>query len=264
MREIPSISYAFIRFLIASLIVIPILHSKSHLKIKTLKDIIPISLFASVNIIFFVLGVKLTTANVSQLLYTATPLLTAIILFMVFKETLSKQKIIGLIIGLLGVALIIILPIIQNTNPFSGDLTGNLLVATAVISWSFYMAFSKKLLANYSPFTVTSVFIIITTIVLFPLFLYQFSLDSSWILKLSGQAITSVLYVALLGTIGAYFLNQYAIKHGGAVFASMAYYLNPLVTFLLSFILLGEKLTIAVLTGGLFALLGVYIVTKKR
>lgn len=264
LRDIPSVSFAFIRFFVASLAVTPFLIREKHISFYHIKKLVPISLFATVNIMFFTLGIRFTTAISGQLLYAAVPLLTGIVIMMFFKERLSTEKIIGLIIGLIGVLFIIILPLVQTGSQFSGDIKGNMLISIAVIAWSLYMAFSKKLLKDYSPFTVTSFFILTTAVVLLPLFVIEFNTNSLWLASVSLSAILSILYVIFIGTIGGYFLNQYAIKNGGSVFASMSFYLSPLTTFLSAFLLLGEKLTLGVFIGGALALLGVYIVTKKR
>ena len=72
-----------------------------------------------------------------------------------------------------------------------------------------------------------------------------------------------MLYITIVATIITYILNQYAIKHGGSIFASMAYYLLPVFSFFSAFLLLGERLTQGILIGGILALLGVFFVTKK-
>jgi len=72
----------------------------------------------------------------------------------------------------------------------------------------------------------------------------------------------SIIYVSI-ATVGSYMLNQYAIKHGGSVFASMGFYLVPIFTYFSSFLLLGEKLTAGLITGGVLVILGIYIFTKK-
>lgn len=263
LREIPPLSFAFIRFLLASLCVAPFFLTRHKHLFRQIKLLIPISLLATGNIIFFILGIKTTTANISQLLYAGTPLLTSLIVYFFFKEKLNSVKIIGLFIGLLGVLIVVLLPVIHKGESFSGDLLGNLLIIIAVVCWSFYMVYSKKLLANFSPFFITNIFIFVTTIVLFPFFLVQIQTNFGWWENLSTVGITSLIYIVLFGTIGTYILNQYAIKHGGSVIASLAYYLVPIFSFLWAFVLLGERLNSGIIAGGAFSLLGIYLVSKK-
>lgn len=261
--EFPQLSFAFIRFLIASIVILPFFLKLKRHRLKEFKDLVPVSLFATFNIIFFVVGIKATTATIGQLLYAGTPLLTGLIVYFFMKESLSLRKILGIVIGVIGVGIVVLLPVIEKGQAFAGDLKGNLIIGAAVISWSCYMAFSKKAQVKYSPLVVTSIFIFVTTVVLLPLFIYDQTVYSGWWNTLTINGIVAILYVTIVATIITYILNQYAIKHGGSVFASMAFYLLPVFSFLSAFALLGERLTIGIVIGGTLALLGVFFVTKK-
>ncbi|RJQ38219.1 hypothetical protein C4559_01975 [Candidatus Microgenomates bacterium] len=263
--QIPPLSFAFLRFFIASLFVILFVFKTKKI-LNMLKDFIslsPVSLFATVNIILFVIGIKTTTATIGQLLYAGTPLFTSLIAYILLKEKLNFQKIIGVILGFIGVCVIVFLPIIQKGEAFSGDLKGNFLIGMAVISWSFYMVFSAKAQKKYSPFEVVSMFIFLTTVILFPFFLADLNSNYGWWVFLNFKSVISIFYTALIATVFPFLLNQYAIKHGGSVFASTVQYLNPIFAFLAAFFLLGERLTLGVIIGALLALLGVFFVTRK-
>lgn len=260
--QIPPLSFAFIRFLLASLIVAPFVWKKRRFLINDLKTLGPLSFFATLNIIFFVVGIKLTTANISQILYAAVPIVVGLIGYFVIGDKLSSKKVMGIIVGFIGTFLVLFLPILER-GKFSGNLFGNLLLVAAVFSWSLYMIFSKKAQKTHSPFHIVSMFIIITTVALFPLFLIESTFQYGWWNNINIPAILSILYVVFAGTICTYLLNQYSIKHGGITFASMVFYLSPLFGFLVAFFLLGEQLTMGLIVGGVLALLGVYITTKK-
>ena len=258
---IPPLSFAFIRFLIAGVVVLPFLLKTNFL--KDLKQLIPFSLLGTINIAFFILGIKMTTATIGQLLYAGVPLLTAIFLFVLFRERLTIKKGIGITIGFIGVTLVTLLPIVEKGTKFSGDLLGNMLIGMGVISWALYMAYSKKKLESFSPLVVTSAFIWVTCIGLFPLFLIELAFYPSWWQNLTFSGVLSLGYVSIVSTVLVYLLNQYAIKHGGSVLASMQFYLFPVFAYLSAFLLLGEQLTLGLVVGGTLALLGVYIATKK-
>jgi drug/metabolite transporter (DMT)-like permease len=222
----------------------------------------PLSLLASLNIIFFVLGIKLTTANISQILYGAVPIVVGVLVHFISKEKLSLRKVLGIVIGFIGVLLVLLLPIWQK-GKFSGDFLGNILIALAVLSWSLYMFLSKKAQTTHTPFHIVSIFILVTTILLLPFFLVESAFNFGWWNGLSLSSILTIVYVAVIGTITTYFLNQYSIRHGGAVFASLAFYLSPIFGFIIAFWLLGEQFTFGLGIGAVLALLGVYITTQK-
>lgn len=263
LTEIPPLSFAFLRFLVASIFLLPLFIRKSRSILKDLMALVPLSLFATANIIFFVIGIKTTTATTGQMLYAGVPLLTGLIAHYLITEKLTKQKLLGIAVGFVGVLIIVLLPLLQQSKAFSGDLRGNILIAIAVISWSFYMVFSKKAQREYSPFVITSAFIFVTCIILLPFFLLQLRTDYGWWREVTLDGLLAVVYVALVVTVGGYWLNQYVIKLGGSIFASMGFYVMPVFAFLAAFVLLGEKLTSGFVFGGILALLGIYLTTRK-
>ncbi|MEK7502235.1 MAG: DMT family transporter [Patescibacteria group bacterium] len=261
--EIPSFSFIFLRFFVASVCIIPF----GYLKKKNFRiyfKLAPLSLLAVFNIILFTIGIKFTTATIGQLLYAATPFLTSVILYLFYKEKIQKLRVFGLILGFVGTGLVILLPVIENKNPFSGDLLGNLLIGIGVISWAFYMVYSRKLLKDYSPFDVTSAFIFTTAIISLPFFAFELTVGDRWWEDISLNSIFALGYVAVVSTVITYLLNQYAIKYGGSVLASLSFYMLPIFAFMSAFVLLGEMLTIGLISGGALVLLGVYLVGSKK
>lgn len=261
LTSFPPLSFAFIRFLIAGIVVFPFLLKRNFL--KDLRQLIPLSLLGTINIAFFILGIKTTTATIGTLLYAAVPLLTAVFLFVFFRERITRRKEIGIIIGFIGVLFIALLPVIDKGTKFSGDLLGNILIGMAVISWSLYMVYSKRKQHSFSPFIVTSAFIWVTCIALFPLFLTDLISYPNWWHNITLPSILSLGYISIVSTVIVFLLIQYSIKHGGAILASMQYYLLPIVAYISAFFLLGERLTAGLVVGSFLALLGVYITTKK-
>lgn len=259
--SIPPLSFAFIRFLIAGIVISPFLLKKNFLRV--LWQLTPFSLLATINIAFFILGIKTTTATIGTILYAGVPLLTAFFLFVLFRERLSRKKELGIALGFFGVVFVVLLPIIEKGSRFSGDLLGNILIGIGVISWSLYMAYSKKKLQSFSPLVITSAFIWVTCFALFPLFLTDLISHPNWWQSLTLSSVLSLSYISIISTVIVFLLNQYAIKHGGSILASMQFYLLPISAYLSASFLLGEQLTLGIVIGGALALLGVYITTKK-
>lgn len=266
LSQIPPFSFAFIRFLFATLIITPFIWNKRTFIMRDFKTLGPFSILAALNIIFFILGIGLTTANISQILYAVIPIIVGLLTHFVLGEKLSPRKIMGIAVGFVGTFLILFLPILEKGGKFSGDLTGNILLLIAVVCFSGYMMLSKKAQRAHSSLHIVSVFIILTTILLSPFFIFESISRFGWWREVNIDSVFSMSYVVLAGTIITYLLNQYSIKHGGTIFASMAFYLSPLFGFLVAFILLGEQLTAGLIAGGALALLGVYLfsATIKR
>ncbi len=259
--DFPPFSFVFVRFLIASLVLLPFVNLKTI--IRNSIHILPVAIFFTINILVFIIGIKLTTATISQLLYAGVPFLTSIFLYIFFKEKIGTAKSTGVLIGFIGVTSIILLPAIEGKQ-FSGNLLGNALIGIGVISYSLFMVYSRNALKKYSPFVITATITFITAIIAFPLFIYENINTSYWWNDLAPASISALLYIAIVSTILTYLLNQYAIKHGGSVFASTSLYLVPLFNYLTAYILLGEKLTEGLIIGGILILVGIYLAGVKK
>lgn len=262
--KIPPFSFSFIRFIIASICLLPLfLRSKPQLDRKFLYLIL-LSILPTLNVAFFVVGLKSTTASVSQFLYAATPLLAGIFSYFIFNDKLSYKKWFFIFIGLVGVSLVILLPLLQKSKLFAGSLEGNVLIMLGVILWSLYFVYSKRLQKKYSPMIITSVFIFVATILFFFLSAWEFRSSSLWIGQIKASSVYAILYVSLFATVGSYLLNQYAIKFAGPVIASFLFYLLPMFGYLFSFLLLGEKLTTGLIIGTVLVFLSVTLMTYSK
>jgi len=263
LEEMPPFSLSFFRLLIASILVLPLFIKFKDHKFKQMKKLSLISLFATGNILFFILGVYFSTANIGSIIYAAVPLLAAVILYIFFKETISAKKQFGIFIGFLGATFITLLPVLERSNPFSGNILGNIFLVLAITCWGFYSVFTKKLQDQYSPFIITCNFIFISTLVLFPFFVWDTVNNFGWWNNLGFWGIFSVFYLSVIVTILNYTIIQYAIKYGGPVIAGTIFYVMPILGFGINFLLLGELLTPAFIFGSILALMGTYLVVRK-
>lgn len=263
LKEIPPLSFTFLRFLLAYLFILPFL-KKEKIKIKNSLKPVLVSLFSTVNIVLFVFGIRLTNANMGQIIYAFVPVLTAIIAYFLIKERFNKQKVFGIVLGFIGISLIIMLPLIDNLNFSPGSLWGNLLIFTGVSSYAFYPVLSKKIQVNYSPIYLTAIFILTTAIIAGVLALFELTPGLTWIKETSLASWMGLISTAAFGTVIYYLLTQYAIKYGSAVIGTLTLYLQPFMTFFWAYLILGEKVTLLIIIGCLLVIAGAYITTQTK
>lgn len=260
LNDLPPFAFVFWRFVIASIVILPFI--KVNKIIPDSIKLLPVSLFFTANIFFFIIGIGMTTATVSQVLYAGTPFIISAILFFLLKEKIKSSTLLGIVIGFLGVAFIIFLPAFF-AGKFSGNILGNIIISGGVISTSFFLIRSRSALKKYSPLTITAANILTTALISIPFFLWEVRSGHNKMV-FNPESAGAVIYVAVATTVVAYILNQYAIKKGGSIFASMLYYLNPLFSYFWAALLLGEKLNSGIIIGGLLILFGVFVVTSKK
>lgn len=258
------IPLAFLRFLIASIFMFPIFLAQKNRDplFKSVKVIAPYTIFSTINILFFYLGIAKTTADSSAIIYSDVPLVTAIISYFLIHERLSQKKKIGILLGLFGVALIAILPLFQKGIK-TGDFTGNILILVATLSWATYGITSKKIIQKgFSPITISMVSFLVSTIAFFITSIFISRKD--FITPIfDGNNLILLLLLGGIITVGSYVLMQWALKHTSATIVSLNQYIQPIFTISLATVILGEKLTLEFIFGALLVLLGVFIATNS-
>ncbi len=276
LQSFPPLAFGLLRFVIASILVSFFL--KKHKQTAVLsaglrlssverlegKKLILVSLLATTNVILFITGMKTTNAVSGGVIYAASPLVIGIFAHFLSHEKLNPRKLAGIIIGLLGVVLITLLPILTTNQQFTGDLKGNLLITLGMTISSLYSVFTKKLHRTFNSLTISSAFIFLSALVFLVLSIFESGFDYSWVNSITFVPVLSLLYYAAPGTVGLYIVHQQAIRFGGAITGSMMYYLLPLFSITFATILLKETLTPIFILSASLALLGVYLVTSKK
>ncbi|MBI5448708.1 DMT family transporter, partial [Candidatus Gottesmanbacteria bacterium] len=152
------LSLSVIRLTFAAIIMLPIfLRATKRITITMLRDMIPLTLLSATNFLLFLFGIQRTTANASAIIYTATPLVAAFVSRTLIQEHISQKKIAGILLGLTGILIILLLPLLDQRGVLVGDPLGNLLIIGAMIGFALFTVHSRYLIdkKSYHPMTVT-------------------------------------------------------------------------------------------------------------
>ena len=106
----------------------------------------------AINQLFFFEGLNLTTPINASIVMTVNPILVIFMSFLIIKEEINLRKILGILLGLWGAAILIL-----NAGglDFSSDYqTGNLFVFINATSYGLYLVLVKPLLQKYHFITV--------------------------------------------------------------------------------------------------------------
>ena len=220
-------------------------HGFPFLLIGLLNTALPFTLFAYAS-------VNLGAGSLSVLQATV-PILTALILFSLYRDEFSIMKLIGVLIGFSGLFLL--------AGP-SGelDLFSSILCVIASLSY----AISGVYLAN-TPEKINNSFIGMGSIIVGAILLSPFLINyHSANLNISS---TAWLYIALLGVINtslAYVIFIKLIKRIGSLNASFVTYLVPVSSITLGILILDEVFTIDMIIGSALIFLGVFFSNKEK
>jgi drug/metabolite transporter (DMT)-like permease len=176
-------------------------------------------------------------------------------------EKPSWKGFIGVLLGFLGVVFIFRdgLDAILDPNYKSGIL----FLSIAILSWSAGTVFSKKHThkSNNIALNLFYQFSIASMIQLFLALIFSPNVDASlW----SFRSIFATLYLAVFGSVLAFFCYHYALKRVTALQVSILNYVNTIIAVFLGWLLLDEIITFDFIIATILIILGVFIINYKK
>jgi len=196
------------------------------------------------------------------------PILITILTLVIFKEKLSKNKVIGLIIATFGAFLLITGGNLGVLQPNSPNFLGYILALLAPLVWSFYTIAIKKVkqfdssrtdfqnLKNISFFGAIEFFILIIVTGEMNIFFSNF---------LNLIVFLCASYLGLGAFIIGYYIWNYSLKKLKSSSVASFLYLQPFITLILS-ILFQRNYVIGLwnILGGLIVMVALVIINYKK
>lgn len=211
-----------------------------------------------VNQLLFVKGLSLTTAINATLLTTTIPVFTLAVSIALGYDRLSIRHVMGIALAAAGV-IYLVDPWRAN---FSAQTTlGNILIVGNSFSFGAYIAVSRDLFRRYGALNVITWIFVIGALVTLPIAGYSWSSDELQTVPLGVWL--SVGYIILAPTVGAYYLNSWAITRVPPSVVAIYIYLQPLLAFGLAPLVLGESWNSRTVVACLLIFAGVAVVTIR-
>ena len=216
------------------------------------------------NILTFMKGLSLTSPISASVLMVTTPIIVLVLSAIFLKERLYTSRLLGILIGFSGAALLIFLSSNSSSENATDPALGNFLIFINAISYSFYIVLAKKLTAKYHVFTLMKWLYLFGV-----LFITPFGIIEGLAFDFSTASIDTILYigyVVLFATFGTYMLNIIAIKTLKPSVVAVFVYLQPLLATLIAVGLGKDEITGYKLIAGLLIFGGVFMtsIPKKK
>lgn len=257
-RSVDAPTLTLVRSLIALPVMAGLLLSRGTLKRVERKDyglILFLSFLAiPVNQFLYLYGIRFTIASNAALLYAMTPIVVLVFSRLLLGEALTGRKILGVALGFVGVVVVIFE---RGVSASMDHVYGNLLVFIAVLAWSLYTVYGRRLIARYGSIESTAMILTGGTIVFLPfgiLPMAEFPFST-----LTGGNWMQILYLALVTSVLSYLLWYYALGRIEAGKVALFTNLQPILTTGLAVLLLGQDVTVPFVLGGCIAITGVAI-----
>lgn len=262
LAELPPITIAFFRQIIASIVLIAVLYAKKLFVKMPVKDLLLLTASSFFGIVLYFIfentGLKYTTASNGSIIVAAVPIFTLITEYLFYKFKITVRLVLCVAISIFGVVLVIFE---QGALDFtSGSTKGNLLMIGAMVAWVIYTIVCKSLTDKYKGIVITAYQMIAGSVLFIPFIIPEIS---QWH-GISAYSTFNLIYLAIFCSALSYYLYNYAVKGLGATVSSMFLNLIPVVSIIGGVLVLGEKVSILQISGMLLIMISLFMAGSKQ
>lgn len=212
--------------------------------------------FMAYNILYFQeIAIGCPLSMVSILLYTA-PFFVLVLSVLIFKEELTVQKVLALIIAFIGCALAV--GLVGGNDEL--NITGLWMGIGSGVTYALYTIINKSLLKKYDPMTLTFYAFGISALCLLPF------ADVMGIFDIAVNVEGSIFWMLGLGvliTLIPYFLYGCGLRGLDAGYVSVLALIEPMVATVAGFLMYGQAPTAMKLCGIVLVIIGVAILNIR-
>lgn len=228
---------------------------------KDLIKLVYISFFGiALNQVMFFEGLNLTTPINASIIMVSVPIIVLVISHFIIGDRLTSNKIIGIILGFLGAAFLILQS--GNISFSSNTFTGNIFILINATSYGLFLVLVKPLMAKYSPLTIMKWVFLFGTIFVTPVSI-ELVLSADYGI-IPTNIWFSIGFVIVFTTVFAYLLNNYSLKTISPTINSAYIYLQPVLTTIIAISFGKDSLSFGEIISVALIFVGVYFVSFKK
>ncbi len=241
--------------------VISIFGPKERIEKKDYLRIVLCAIFGmGLNMLSFFKGLSLSTPINSAVLITTTPIIVLILSTVLIKEKISRKKVFGIFVGLLGaMGLILFGKELRQDAP--NIPMGNFLILMNSFFYGTYLILAKILISKYHPFTFMKWLFSLGILICLP-FGYHELTAIQWS-TIPFDMVWRIAFVIIGTTFCTYLFNIYALTQLKASTLSAFVYVQPLIGILFAIVIGKDALTTTKILSASLVFLGVYLSSRK-
>jgi len=197
-------------------------------------------------------------SGIASILNATTPLMTALVVTLAFRvETLSRDKVAGIAVGLVGVVVICAPWRLAVTPGAPSEVAGQLACLGAALCYGVMFGYLRRFVTPRGVPPVTTAFLQVASGAAVLLLLTPWVVTSP--VRVTPAVAGSLVVLGVLGTGVAYLWNVRVLLSWGPTAASTVTYITPVVGVLLGVLVLGEQLAWHEPAGAVLVLLGILL-----
>lgn len=260
--SIEPMQLSFFRWFFVLILLLPyiLLHHKNILSVFKKKYIL-IIIFGALGIAgfntFLYYGLQTTTATNALLINSSTPIFIIVLSALIFRTTITKLQLSGVLLSTLGVIYLILKGDINHILELKFTV-GDLWIIAACIDWALYTVMLKFKPKELNAFEFLGLTTFIGTIILASIFFYQgYSFEFSFLEK--DEVLYSLIYIVIFPSILSFYFWNISTMEVGVNKTGQFTHLMPIFGAVLAYIFLGEVLEFYHFVGIILIGTGIYL-----
>ncbi len=259
-RDCPPLTLLTIRFLIAGALMLGLAAASGRWKLPSRRDLAALVLLGVLNNALYLglswSGMTTVSSAFTAVLISTNPLLIGVLAGPMLGERLSWRKMLGLCLGLAGVALVLR----SRLTGMQEDLHGTLLVTGGLVALVAGTLLYKRLKPTSGLWTSTGIQSLAGAAALLPFALATESLGDA---RLTTSLIWSMAYMIVAVSMGGYYLWFMILGRASATSASALHFLMPPLGLLFGWVVLREPVSWLDLLGIVPIAFGIWLATRR-
>ena len=265
-QEVEPWSGSFLRFLVASVSMIPLVwHFEGRLQPLRKKQFLLVFLSGMTGVflynVFFLTGLQTMPASRASVIVASNPVFISLFASLLFREErMTLLKMVGIVLSVSGAVYVI-----SHGNPAEilqgGIGRGELLIFGCVLSWVSYSLIGKIVMKDVQPVSAVTYACLFGAAALLPPALFEGMAGSLG--NYSLPAWLSIVYLGFFGTCLGFVWYYEGIKAIGPSKSAVFINFVPISAVIMSFFLLGETIDASLLIGAALVLSGIYLTNRR-
>jgi drug/metabolite transporter (DMT)-like permease len=245
-----------IRFILAALSIYVVMRLK-NIKLQT--DPVSIKMYVMMTFFSYIIpygfvywAEQFIPSGLTSIIYASMPFYVILFSFIAFsKQSVTRFQIIGTILAFGGILVIFL----ENLSiDLSLHMKGIIVLLIGAGMQSGIAVMVKKFGGHLNPFSMSFVPLFTAGIGLV-IMAFMFENSTAWNFNLN--AILSIIYLAVFGTVIAFTVYYWLIQKISVVLVSLSSFITPIIAVLLGWLILDEKLSFQTLIGSGMVLIGI-------
>ncbi|WP_442880267.1 DMT family transporter [Achromobacter sp. ESBL13] len=259
-RDCPPLTLLTIRFLIAGALMLGIAAFSRRGRPLQARDIASLILLGVLNNALYLglswSGMTTVSSAFTAVLISTNPLLIGVLAGPVLGERLTWRKLLGLCLGLAGVAVVLR----SRLTGMQEDMHGTLLVTGGLVALVAGTLLYKRLKPAAGLWTSTGIQSLAAAATLLPFALMNENLGDA---RLTASLLASMAYMIVAVSMGGYYLWFMILSRATATSASALHFLMPPLGLLFGWLVLREPVSWLDLLGIVPIAFGIWLTTRK-